>query len=127
MADFADFVMRVAPLLGAEGETEGLLNRLSGQQVSLASEDEALFELVDLWLKDDSATVNIERDVSLGDLRSEVERLDETRPLPWARGNPKSFGQHFRGLKGTLGSLYGMTERSGHGGTVIVSFQHGRG
>ncbi len=50
----------------------------------------------------------------------------DVRSLPWERGNPRSFGQYFRTRKGTLRSLYDMTERQGHAGATVVSFHHHR-
>lgn len=125
MADFADFVLRIAPVLSTREEVEGVLTRLGSQQVALASQDEPMFGLIDQWLEDDSEHVNIDRDIALADFGAELERIAGIHPLPWQRGNSKSFGQYFRNRKGTLTRLYGMAAREGHGGTTVVSFHHG--
>lgn len=127
MADFADFAIKIAPVVSAQDDVRQLLDRVSNQQVAFASEDEPLPGLIDQWLKDDDEHVNIDREITLANFGAELEKVAGSRPLPWERGNPKSFGQYFRNHKGTLAQLYGMTEREAHAGMRFVSFRHGRG
>ena len=124
MADFADFAIKVAPIVGKTGEEiRQMLDRLTNQQMGFAGEDEPLFEFIDEWLADE-AHVNIERQITVPRLGTELADIAGKRAVPWDRGNPRSFGQYFRQRKGTLGQLYGMTERQGHAGSTAVSFKH---
>jgi ABC-type dipeptide/oligopeptide/nickel transport system ATPase component len=126
MADFADFALKIAPVVSTREQIAALLDRLSGQQVAFASEDEPLVVLIDDWLEDDTQHVNIEREITLPLLGAELADIAGSQWLPWDRSNSKSFGQYFRTRKGTLRQLYGMTERRRHAGTTAVSFHHRR-
>jgi len=124
MADFADFILKVAPVLSSRQEVEAILARLSQQQIGFASDEEPLLDLIDYWLADDSGHVNIDREIALTKLASELEALTEYgRKVPWEPGNPKSFGQYFRSRIGTLRERYDINERKAHGGAKVVSFR----
>jgi hypothetical protein len=128
MADFADFAVKVAPVVGLQREEmQQLLNRVGKQQVAFAAEDEPLLDLIDKWLSDETTHVNIDREMSPANLAMELEELAGSSSVPWERGNGRSFAQHFRNLKGTLAQQFGMRERSSHGGRNLVSFPHRRG
>jgi hypothetical protein len=125
MADFADFILKVAPVVSTREEVHALLERVNSQQLSFAAEDEPLLDLIDRWLEDETH-VNPDREITLSTLASELEALAYGQRLPWEPANPKSFGQYFRARKGTLTRLYGMTLRAGHAGSTVVSFHHRR-
>ena len=128
MADFADFILKVAPVLSTRHEVEAILERLSQQQVAFASDDEPLLDLIDEWLSDDSGLVNIEREITLAQLGTELTALaGHGRRVPWDSSSPKSFGQYFRGRAGTLKGRYEITERKAHGGIKRVSFRRRHG
>ncbi len=128
MADFADFAIKAANVVSTEADVRAILDRVTDQQVALATEDQPLVELLDRWLEQDEAEhVNVWREITLQELREELEKLAGSMALPWSRGNQKSFGQHVRTMKGTLSTMYGMHERVGHGGKTIVTFDHWRG
>jgi hypothetical protein len=125
MADFADSALKVAPVISTREEIQALLERVNGQQVSFAAEDEPLLALIDRWLKDETH-VNPDREITLSTLASELEELAHEQRIPWESANPKSFGQYFRARRGTLTLLYGMTLRAGHAGSTVVSLHHRR-
>lgn len=128
LADFASFAIKVAPVIGStEDEIRQLLERLDGQQVNLAAQDDALMTLIDQWLADDSEHVNIGRDLSTSDLMRELEAHATSDSVPWERGNTRSFGQYFRTRSGTLKTLFGMVQRSCRAGATCVSFHHRQG
>jgi hypothetical protein len=129
MADFADFVLKVAPVVSTRQEVEAVLNRLSRQQVAFAAEEEPLLPLIDAWLAGDGDAANIDREISTSSLRSELESLGNMNirvSTPWEAKNQKSFGQYFKQREGTLTSLYGMTKRSAQGGYHLVTFRRSR-
>jgi hypothetical protein len=123
MADFADFVLKIAPVLSTVDAVQTLLDRLAQQQVAFASQDEPLFEMLDRWLTQEHPYVNLEREVALSKLGEELDNLAFDCSLPWKRGNAKSFGQYVRNHKATLRELYQMTWREAHAGSVLVSFK----
>jgi hypothetical protein len=123
MADFADFIVKIAPVVSTREEIDALLGRLSQQQVAFASEDEPLLDLIDRWLVDDRDHVNVGREISISQLGSEIAGLAASPwALPWSYRDSKSFGQYFRARKGTLKARYGLTERGAHSGTKVVAF-----
>src|SRR5438105_3331359 len=74
MADFADFAIKIAPVLSTRDEILALLDRVSGEQVAFSSEGDPLLDLVDRRLADDSEHVNIFREVRSTTLASELEK-----------------------------------------------------
>jgi hypothetical protein len=125
MADFADFALKVGPVLSPNEDVAALLERLASHQVAFTIEDDPLPDLIEMWLVKDQPLVNIQREVPLTTLGEELEELAGAR-IPWDRGNARSFGQYIRPRKGTLSQLFGMTERTGHGGVALVTFAHRR-
>jgi hypothetical protein len=79
-------------------------------------------DFIDQWLKDESH-VNVERELTLKDLGTEIESIATDCSVPWQRGNPRSFGQYVRPRAGTLSKLFGMTVRTAHAGMTMVSFK----
>jgi hypothetical protein len=124
MADFADFAFHIAPVVSTSATMDAVLRRLGDQQVAVTAEDDPLLELVDRWLADDDRHINIERELSLSQFGSELEEVAGSEPIPWDRGNQKSFGQYFRARKDTLRQIYGMSDRQGHAGSTVLSFHH---
>jgi len=125
MADFADFLLKLAPIFSTRDEVRGLLDRLGAAQLDFSSENDPLVDLIGKWLKDESHDrVNFERSVTLTQLGKELAMLaDAPHALPWEANNPQSFGQYFRNRKGTLKEIYDMSERKGQAGTTLVSFR----
>jgi hypothetical protein len=126
MADFADFVLKVAHANSREVEAGGILERLAAEQVAFAAEDEPLVDLIENWLINDEH-VNVEREVGAVLLGSELATMVE-KPwlLPWDYKNPRSFAQYLRSHIDSLRRHFEVKERSGHGGVKLYSFAHRR-
>jgi hypothetical protein len=124
MADFADFVLKVAHADNREDQVRDILGRLGAEQLDFAAEDEPLVDLLENWLVNDER-VNVEREVTAAQLASEIATMVQ-KPwlLPWDYKNPRSFGQYLRSHLDSLRQHFEIKERKGHGGVKLYSFAH---
>jgi hypothetical protein len=123
MADFANFALKIAPVVSTRETVRTILQRFSQQQVEFANEDDPLCDYIDMWLNSEEH-VNVDREITITQLGSELSALSKQPwALPWDPREPRSFGQYFRGRRELLNEMFEMAERTGHGGKGMVSFR----
>jgi hypothetical protein len=109
MADFAEFAVKIAPVLGVQtGDVEQVLRDLTTVQVEFTSLDEPLLLHLDGWL---ASGDNIGQWVETKQLFDQLHRRWSTTQagtFPWR--DPRRLGQHITSLRSTLERHYAFEE-----------------
>ena len=124
MADFAEFALKVGPVLGFEEiEVEEMLGQLAAVQVEFTIEDDPLLTMLDDWLLTPRNAGRWLRTAELFNDLLRPTRVNGTErmfPFKDARG----LGQNITNLRSTLQALYGYEEQTRGGGVRWMRFNN---
>jgi hypothetical protein len=125
MADFAEFAIKIGPVLGAQrAEVEQILRDLATVQLDFTSVDEPLLLHLDAWL---ATATNVARWVSTKELFEGLHArwaVSHSGTFPWR--DIRQLGQQITSLRFTLESQYGYQEETRRGGTRWMRFNNRR-
>jgi hypothetical protein len=99
MADFASFALKVATLWGRREELERAFAKLERAQVNCIFENEPIYLVLELWLRDPS---NHGRELDAGALKREWTELAKEHRIPCPFGSVRSLGQTLSQLRFAL-------------------------
>jgi hypothetical protein len=120
MADFAQFVLKIAHADGRGEQMESMLDRLAAEQLSFSTENEPLFDLIDRWL---DSRGNSGRDITTSELYTELAfEAAHTPALPFDFKSARDFGMALTNHWATLEALYHAEQHKGHARTRWVRF-----
>ena len=121
MADFGQFVLKVAEANDRLPEAESMLRRLANEQLALSIQDDPVIELLDIWLR---SPANLGRELTTGDLFHQLKMQAGLLhpPREFEIKSVIAFGRKLQELKGTLSDLFGASERAGRAGTRWWTF-----
>jgi hypothetical protein len=119
IADFAQFVLKVADAEGRLEEAQAMLDRLGQEQLAFATQDDPIVELLEDWVK-----TNAEREVTTNELYAALKELagNAFPPRAFDFRTAVGFGQYLQGHKATLGALFGATDRTVGGRKRLWTF-----
>jgi hypothetical protein len=125
MADFAEFAVKIGPVLGVNGkEVEQILRDLATVQLEFTSVDEPLLLHLDGWLAN---ATNISKWVATKELFEQLHarwHVSRAGTFPWR--DPRQLGQHITSLRSTLETHYDFEERTARAGARRVRFNKQR-
>jgi hypothetical protein len=121
MADFGQFVLKVADANGRLPEAESMFRRLANEQLAFSVQDDPVIEMLDLWLL---SPANVGCELTTGDLfhRLKMHAGLLQPPREFEIKSAIAFGKKLQELKGTLRDLFGASERPGRAGTRWWTF-----
>ena len=115
MADFAQFVLKVADADGKLAEAEAMFDRLAAEQLAFIVEDDPVIELLDDWIALEGGMVRRLRPRSCL-MRYELRRMTYGRLSGRLTSrSAKAFGQYLQSNRATLKALFGATDRTAGG------------
>lgn len=110
MADFATYFLKVASYEGWREEADRLLSAVAESQGSYAVEDDAVVELLCLWIGT-NPTKSAERWWSAAELDSELrDPYLRGGKLPWNEGNAKAMSAYISNHQDTLVKMFGLED-----------------
>jgi hypothetical protein len=109
IADFAQFVLKVADAEGRLVEAEAMLKRLSEEQLAFTVQDDPVIELLELWVKGHAG-----QEVTTAELYSALRTMAcSSHPQrSFDFKSAVSFGQYLQSNRATLKALFGATDRT---------------
>ena len=109
LADFAQFMLRMADAEGQLANAEATLNRLSAEQLAFTAQDDAVIELLEDWVAS-----NPGREVTTGTLFMELKTLAALSQPQRAFDFRTSiaFGLYLQSNRATLRALFGAEDRT---------------
>jgi hypothetical protein len=119
MADFGQFVLKVADSDGRLPEAEAMFERLSKVQLASTIQDDPVIELLEDWVRGHTG-----EEVSTAQLFAALKMLASSLDLQWsfAFKSPIAFGKYLMNNLATLKELFGATYRSGGAGKRLWRF-----
>ena len=109
IADFAEFVLKVADADGQLPEAEAMLERLGEEQLAFIVQDDPVIELLEDWVMDHAG-----QEVTTAQLFMALRTLARSSH-PQRSFDVKSavsFGQYLQSNRATLKALFGATDRT---------------
>ena len=124
MADFADFALKVSPVLGCSASRmEHILDMLMNVQSTFTMEDEPTFLLISEWLAVENGR-NLGCEMSTAELCNELAKLSITKGIEFDfREKTRAFGKWLSSNRSTLKEHFGMAERKGRAKTRYLKFR----
>jgi hypothetical protein len=119
IADFAQFVLRVADADGRLGEAQAVFERLAQEQLAFTRQDDPVIELLEDWLNNYTG-----HEVTTGELFDALQALASL----WQRQSAfdfksiVAFGKYLQTNLATLKASFGMTYRTGGAGKRLWRF-----
>jgi hypothetical protein len=112
IADFAQFVLKVADAGGRQAQAEAMFEKLAQEQLAFTVQDDPVVELLEDWVK-----VSRGHEVTTAQLFAELRHIAQNAspPKPFDFRSSNSFGQYLQSHLGTLKVLFGATERTAGG------------
>jgi hypothetical protein len=109
MADFATFAYQIAPVLGAEGEIETILEGITKEQSEFTLENQVIFEILEIWMSRD---LNPGREVTTKQLYLDFDQiaLEESLDFSFFKSVPL-FGKLLQKIKPNIQQFYKVTDR----------------
>jgi hypothetical protein len=117
MADFGQFVLKVADADGKLAEAERMFERLGKEQLASTIEDDPVVELLEEWVKDYCG-----QEVSTGELFAALRRLASHSERSFDFKSSVAFGKYLSDNLATLKGLFGTTFRKGRAGKRLWRF-----
>ena len=121
IADFAQFVLKVADAEGNLGEAEAMFDRLGQEQLAFTIQDDPVIEILESWA---CAKGNAGRELTTAGLFYELKRHADCSqpPMLFDFKNVIGFGQYLQTKRATLAALFGATERTVGGRRRVWQF-----
>jgi hypothetical protein len=117
MADFGQFVLKVADANGRLAEAEAMFGRLSREQLMFTIQDDPVVELLEDWVKGYTG-----QEVTTGQLFTALQTLARCSQRSFDFKSVGSFGQYLQSNRATLKALFGATDRTGGAGKRLWRF-----
>ena len=117
MADFGQFVLKVADADGKLAEAERMFERLGKEQLASTIEDDPIVELLEEWIKDYCG-----QEVSTGELFAALRTLASHSERSFDFKSSVAFGKYLSDNLATLKALFGTTFRKGGAGKRLWRF-----
>ncbi len=105
MADFASFALTVGTTWHCRPEIAQIFAKLEEEQADLVFEDDAVHQILQIWLQTDS---NQGRTVDAAILNREWSILALRNEMKWEFSSPKSLGQRLKQLQHALEQKFGV-------------------
>ena len=112
IADFAQFVLKVADADGRLAEAEAIFNRLAAEQLAFIVQDDPLIELLEDWIAMEDGKG---KEVTTAQLFEELRRMANSSLRTFDFRSAKAFGQYLQSNRATLTALFGATDRTVRG------------
>jgi hypothetical protein len=110
IADFAEFVLKVADADDKLHEAEAMFERLAQEQLAFTVQDDPVVELLEDWLKDYTG-----QELTTGQLFIALQTLARYSHRSFDFKSAVSFGQYLQSNRASLKALFGADERTGGG------------
>jgi hypothetical protein len=109
LADFAQFVLRVADADGKLAEAQTMFERLAEEQLAFTVQDDPVIELLEDWV-----VTHIGVEVTTGQLFGELRSMasNSLPPRSFDFKSAVSFGQYLQDHRATLKALFGAEDRT---------------
>jgi hypothetical protein len=109
IADFAQFVLRVADAENRLEEAKAMFARLGAEQLAFTLQDDAVMELLEEWITD-----HPDEEVTTSQLFSSLraQALSAHPPRVFDCKSVVAFGQYLQSNRATLTSIFGATDRT---------------
>ena len=120
IADFAQFVLKVADADGRLAEAEAMFDRLAAEQLAFTIQDDPVIELLEDWV-----ALHAGEEVTTAQLFGALRTLamSSGRSQPFDLKNTKSFGKYLQSNRATLNALFGATDRRAGAGKAALAVQ----
>ena len=112
MADFAQFVLKVADADGRLAEAQAMFDRLAAEQLAFIVQDDPVIELLEDWIALEGGKG---KEVTTAQLFDELRRMTNSSQRTFDFKSAKGFGQYLQSNRATLKALFGATERTAGG------------
>jgi hypothetical protein len=112
IADFAQFVLRVADAEGKLPEAQTMFKRLGEEQLAFTVQDDPVTELLEDWVIDHAG-----EEVTTAQLFAALREMAATShpPRSFDYKSAVSFGQYLQSNRATLKALFGAEDRTARG------------
>lgn len=117
MADFANFILRLAMAEGEEDAVKVILDKLVKTQSQFTLEHDPLFELLGIL-----AERFPEKPFKTAELHSELKGIAAAQGIKYSYGSPNSLGQKLAHVKNNLSQFLNVTITEGAGNTKYYQF-----
>ncbi|HEX9743953.1 MAG TPA: hypothetical protein VGB30_00865 [bacterium] len=114
---FARFTWVVNEGLKCGVDVDALWKKQQSMQVEFASENENLFDIIPIWIKE-----NPESQVTAGELNEELKRIARSREIVWQHKSSFALASRLSQLKSKLEAQFGMKVEIGTDNQNIYSF-----
>jgi 5'-deoxynucleotidase YfbR-like HD superfamily hydrolase len=112
IADFAQFVLKVADADGRLAEAETMFNRLAAEQLAFASQGDSVLELLEDWIALEGGSG---KEITTARLFDELRRMANSSQRAFDFKSAKAFGQYLQNNRATLNAFFGATDRTAGG------------